>query len=112
MSYSESPSHPLADLPDAADRRQRGLLFIGIAVACVGCAMALQGGLNANFMAEVIQVSGFQMGLIESVRETCGITALVVIALLAGLAEPVVGFFMLILLATGLAGYAVAPTYL
>lgn len=95
-----------------AVRRRRGLLFISAAVACVGCAMALQGGLNANFMAEVIKVSGLQMGLIESVRETCGITALVVIALLAGFAEPVVGFFMLILLAMGLAGYAVAPTYL
>ena len=86
-------------------------MFVGIAVAGVGFAMALQMGLNANFLADEMKVSGFELGALEAVRESCGIVALGVLALLAGLAEPVVGMAVLALVAVGISGYAFVPDY-
>ena len=88
-----------------AVERRRGLSFLGLTVAAVGFAMAVQMGLNANFLAEEIGVTGAQLGLLEAVRESCGIAAVAFLALLAGLSEPVVGSAMLVLFALGLGGY-------
>ena len=87
------------------------MLFLGIAVASVGFTMALQMGVNANFVADVMKLSGFQVGMLEAVRESCGILALGILALLAGFAEPMVGAAMLLLLAAGIAGYGFVPSY-
>lgn len=92
--------------------RQRGLLFLGLASGWVGVAMAFQMGLNPSFMADIVGASGWQMGLSEAVRETCGITAFLVLAWLAGFAEPLVGAGMLVLLGAGLATYAFTHSYL
>jgi len=92
--------------PELSDaKRRRSLLFLGLAVAGVGFSMALQMGLNANFLADDIKVSGLQIGILEGFRESCGVVAFAVLALLAGLAEPIVGAAMLLLLAAGLAAY-------
>ena len=80
--------------------------MIGLAVAGVSFAMSVQVGANFNFVAEEINASGQQAGNLEAVRETCGITALGVLALLAGLAEPLVGAAMLVLMAVGMSSYA------
>lgn len=97
--------------PAAAVPRRRSLVFLGAAVACVGVAMSFQMGLNTNFLVEEIGVSGFQQGLLESVRESCGVIAFGVLAILAGFAEPLVGAAMLLLLAAGLAAYAGVHSY-
>ena len=94
-----------------ATERRRGLSFLSLTVAAVGFAMAVQMGLNANFLAEEIGISGLQLGLLEAVRESCGIAALAFLALLAGLSEPVVGSVMLALFAFGLSGYAFTHSY-
>ncbi|MCX5672735.1 MAG: MFS transporter [Planctomycetota bacterium] len=91
--------------------RRRSLIFLGAAVACVGATMAFQMGLNTNFLVEEIGVSGFEQGLLESVRESCGVVAFGVLAILAGFAEPLVGAAMLLLLAAGLAAYAGVHSY-
>jgi len=106
-----SNSPPAPHRPLTGDERRRGLLFLRLAVGLAGFAMALQMGLNANFMADEIGVSGFQLGLLEAVRESCGIVALGIVALLAGLSEPVVGAFMLVLFAVGLGAYTFVPSY-
>ncbi|NOY80091.1 MAG: MFS transporter [Kiritimatiellaeota bacterium] len=93
------------------ERRRLGLILVGLAGACVSFALAIQMGLNANFMADEIGVSGLQLGMLEAVRESCGILALLVLALLAGRPEPVVGAGMLLLVAAGLSGYAVVRNY-
>jgi len=102
--------------PEPADphrlHRRRGLIFLALAVGAVGFAMALQMGVNANFVADEMQLSGLRQGLLEMFRETCGITALAVLALLAGFAEPVLGAAMLVLVAAGLGAYAFVPDYL
>jgi len=95
---------------DRANRRP-GLVFLGLAVAMVGFAMALQMGINANFVADEMHLSGFQQGMLETFRETCGIVALAVLAILAGFAEPLVGAAMLVLFAVGLGAYAHVRTY-
>jgi MFS family permease len=97
--------------PAATVPRRRSLIFLGAAVACVGVAMSFQMGLNTNFLVEEIGVSGFQQGLLESVRESCGVIAFGVLAILAGFAEPLVGAAMLLLLAAGLAAYAGVYSY-
>jgi MFS family permease len=97
--------------PAAGVPRRRSLIFLGAAVACVGVAMSFQMGLNTNFLVEEIGVSGFQQGLLESVRESCGVIAFGVLAMLAGFAEPLVGAAMLLLLAAGLAAYAGVHSY-
>lgn len=98
--------------PDADAIRRRGMLFIALAVACVGFAMALQLGLNANFVVEEIDLDPWQVGKLEGARETCGIVALAIIALLAGLAEPLIGAGMLVLLGAGLSCYFFVQDYL
>jgi len=92
-------------------RRRRGMTFLRLAAAGVGFALALQMGLNANYLAEDIGVSGFQLGLLEAFRESCGVVAFGVLAVLAGFAEPLVGAAMLLLVAGGLAAYAFVPDY-
>ncbi|MBT3375954.1 MAG: MFS transporter [Lentisphaerae bacterium] len=91
--------------------RRRGRVFLALAVAGVNVALAVQIGLNANFMVNDIGVSAFQLGLMEAIRETCGITALLVLALLSGLPEPLVGAGMIAVFAVGLGGYAIVPGY-
>jgi len=92
-------------------QRRRSLVFLSLAVGAVGFAMTLQLGLNANFVGQEMKLTGLQQGLLETFRETCGITALLVLAVLAGLPEPLIGAVMLVLLGTGLSAYAFVRTY-
>ena len=87
------------------------MLFLDAAVAASSFTLAVQMGLNANFLADEMGLSGFQLGGLEAVRESCGIVALGVLAALAGFAEPLVGAAMLVLLAAGISGYAFVPSY-
>ena len=99
--------------PAEAAHRRRGLLFLGLAVAGVAFTLAIQTGMNSNFVGQKNQMnlSGPQQGHLEAFRETCGITALVLLALLAGFAEPLVGAAMLLLFAIGLSAYAFVPDF-
>ena len=91
--------------------RRRGLFFVAAASAFVGVALTLQISLNSNFLVGEIGVGGFQAGLLEAVRESCGIAALGIFVLIAGLTEPVIASLFLILIALGMGSYSVAPTY-
>ena len=75
-------------------------------MAAVGFSMALQMGLNPNFISDEMGLQADQLGWVEAVRESCGILALGVLAVLAGLAEPVVGAVVLVVFAVGLSAYA------
>ena len=99
---------PLA-ITDA--ERRRGRLFLSLAAAFVGFAIVLQMSLNNNFLVGEIGVSGRQAGFLEAVRESCGIVAFGILALLAGLGEPLVATIVLLLVWLGLSAYAFAPTY-
>jgi MFS family permease len=94
-----------------ASLHRRSLLFLGLAVAGASFAMAIQMGLNTNFLVEEIGVNAEQQGRLEACRETCGITAFLVLAALAGFAEPLVGAAMLVLLALGLAAYSLVHEF-
>jgi len=91
--------------------RKRGLFFLGAAFACAGFTMALQMGLNSNFTAQEMNLNGEQQGILEAFRETCGITALGVLAVLTWLAEPLIGAAMLVLLGLGLGSYYYVTDY-
>jgi predicted MFS family arabinose efflux permease len=107
------PSTKDAALPvqiTESDRR-RGLFFVACASALVGMALTLQMSLNSNFLVGEIGINGFQAGLLEAVRESCGIAALGVFVLVAGLAEPVIASLFVVLIAVGLGSYSLAPTY-
>ncbi|MGB2781534.1 MAG: hypothetical protein WBD63_08670, partial [Phycisphaerae bacterium] len=92
--------------------RRRGLVFLGLAVAAAGFTMSLQLGVNSNFVADEMGLSGFEQGLLETARETCGIVALGVLAVLAGFAEPLLAAAMLALFGLGIGGYAFVHDYL
>ena len=98
-------------VPVSDAQRRQGLFFLAAATAGVGFAVTLQLGLNANFVVEEMGLSGFQQGLLETFRESCGIISLGVLALLAGFAEPLVATTMLLLLAVGLSAYTYVPDY-
>ncbi len=91
--------------------RFRGLVFLAIAAGAAGFAMFLQLGLNSNFVAEEMGVSPNQQGLLEAFRESCGILALLVFVVLAGVAEPLIAALMLVVLAIGLGSLAFVPDY-
>jgi hypothetical protein len=99
------------EAPDIAARRRRGLFFIGCASAGVGMALSLQLGLNSNFVADEMLLSGLQQGVLETCRESCGILALGLLALLANVAEPLIGAAMLALLGAGLMAYCWVPDF-
>ena len=103
-----SMERPLA-LTDG--ERRRGLTFLSLAAAFVGFALVLQLSLNNNFLVGEIGVSGRQAGFLEAVRESCGIAAFGILALLAGLGEPLVATLVLLLFGLGLSAYAFVPTY-
>jgi MFS family permease len=91
--------------------RKRGIKFLCIASAAVGFTLTLQIALNANFAVEEMNLSGFQQGLLEMFRETCGIFALGFLAILAGLAEPLIGAAVLVFFAVGLGSYYFVHNY-
>jgi MFS family permease len=91
--------------------RARGLKFLCIASAAVGFSLTLQIALNANFAVEEMNLSGFQQGLLEMFRESCGIFALGFLAILAGLAEPLIGAGVLVFFAVGLGSYFYVHDY-
>ncbi len=90
-------------------RRRRGMLFLGLAVAAASFTIMLQIGLNDNFLVQELGVTPAQKGVLEAFRESCGIWALGLLALIAGLAEPLIGALMLVLFGAGLACYAGIP---
>ena len=107
-------THGATDIqPPVVDeaRRRRGMLYLGLAVGGVGFAMAVQMGLNTNFLVDEFGIDGQKQGLLEAVRESCGIIAFGVVALLAGFAEPLVGAAMIVLVGVGLGAYAFAPSF-
>jgi len=95
-----------------AVRRRRGMLFLGLASAAVAFTSMMQLGLNDNFLFDVMHITGFQKGLLEAYRESCGIFAFGFLALLAGLAEPLIGAAMLVVFAIGIGAYAEVQTFL
>jgi MFS family permease len=101
---------PLEAHAEVAHRR-RGLFFVGLAVGCMGFAFALLIGANSNFVGEEMGLSGQQQGVLEAVRETCGIIALLVLAMLSGFPEPLVGAAMLVFVGMGLGAYNWVPDY-
>ncbi len=97
--------------PITEAQRRRGITFISVAAAGIGFALVVQMSLNNNFLVGEIGVTGMQAGFLEAVRESCGIAAFGILALLAGLGEPLVASLVLVLVWAGLSGYAFAPTY-
>jgi len=97
--------------PSIEAHRRRGMFFLSLAVAMVGVTMALQQGLNYNFLWGEIHIRPDQLGMLEASREGCGIVAFGVLAILAGLAEPLIGAAMLVLMAIGLGSYAGSHTF-
>jgi len=101
---------PPQTAPGDLDRR-RGLLFLAMASAGMGFAMFIQAALNSNFVADVMQLGGHQQGVLEAFRESCGIIALGVFALLAGMAEPLLAAAALMVFGAGLASLAMVPDF-
>ncbi|MGD0094500.1 MAG: hypothetical protein ABSE73_31715, partial [Planctomycetota bacterium] len=106
---TEECALPALETTKVAEHRKRGLFFLAVACAAVGFTMALQMGLNSNFVADVMKLSPAQQGVLEACRETCGIMALGVLAVLTWLAEPLIAAAMLAMLGIGLGAYAYVP---
>lgn len=96
---------------DISEHRNRGLKFLCIASAAVGFSFTLQVALNSNFIVEQMHLGGLQQGILEMFRESCGIFALGILALIAGLAEPVIGTVVLAVFSVGLASYCYVQNY-
>jgi MFS family permease len=106
---------PITELAEPAiteSVRRRGLVFVALAVALAGFTIAIQMGVNANFVVQEMGLSPPQQGWLESFRESCGIVAFLVLALLAGWSEPRVGLAMLVLVGVGLSCYTFVHGYM
>lgn len=108
---SSSAVEFLVTLTQARPDTHRARTFLLIAVALVGFTMSLQIALNANFVADDMHITGMQQGLLEAVRESCGMLALGVLAVLVGMSEPRIAVLMLVLLSAGLSAYAIVPSF-
>lgn len=97
--------------PPGDPARRRGIAFLALAAGGVGFALAVQSGVNSNFTAQEMGLTPLEQGLLEGIRETCGITALGVLALLGAVSEPVLGAAMLALMGVGLAAYLRVPDF-
>ncbi len=95
----------------AESTRRRGLIFLSVAVCAMGMSHAVEFGVSGNFMNDVLDITGPQRGVVEGLRESCGIFALLVLAVLAGLAEPLIGAAMLVIYAVGLGSYFLVPDF-
>ncbi len=112
MSTITEPEQLELPLPPHSEAHlRRGRFFLCLTVACVGFAIMMQMGLNANFLQDEMGVDPHGVGALEAARESCGILALGILALLAGLAEPLIASGMILLFAVGLGAYAVVPNY-
>ena len=93
------------------EHRQRSIRFLCMASGALGFAFILQIALNSNFSVEQMHLTGFKQGLLESFREICGITALGILVLLAGLAEPLIAAAVLVVFGLGLGSYAFVDSF-
>ncbi len=109
MSDSLPTSNCLPVLSEA--KRRRGIFFLALAVGLLGFGMSVQTGLNDNFLVQELHIEGLQKGVLEAFRESCGILAFAVLALLAGFREPVIASGMLVLVGAGLAGYSLVHSF-
>ena len=87
------------------------MLFLRLAAAAVGFALFVQLALNSNFIGgrDEINATADQMGYIEAARESCGIFAFLILACVAGLAEPFIAAVALVFVGVGLGSYAFVP---
>ena len=87
------------------------MVFLSLAVAAVSFALVIQMAAQSNLVGEEMGLSGYQQGMLEAIRESCGILALAALAVLAGLAERFVAAIMLALFAVGLGAYNYVGSY-
>lgn len=104
-------STTLPDTGQVEARRRKGLFFIGCASAGVGMALCLQTNLNSNFIAGEMGLNPEHQGALEAFRESCGILALGLLAVLATFSESIIGTVMLALLGVGLSAYCFVPDF-
>ena len=90
----------------ANESQRRGWRMLGISVFCLNVGLAGHMAMNSNYLHELIHVGPWQMGYLESTREACGIASFALIALLAGLAEPILAAGLLGMIAVGLTAYS------
>jgi predicted MFS family arabinose efflux permease len=107
---AEAPRHIDPAPSHLEAKRRQGIVFVSIAVAAVSFAITAQIGVNDNFLANPpslggLGIDGFQKGLVEAARETCGITALLIFAILAGMVERTIAFIAIAVFAIGLGSY-------
>ena len=105
--FAEETRH-IDSAPSHMDaKRRQGIFFVSIAVAAVSFAITAQIGLNDNFLTDSpslggLRIDGFQKGMGETIRETCGISALLIFAILAGMVERTIAFISIAVFAVGL----------
>jgi len=85
-----------------AARRRDWVLLVGATLA-FSFGFGTYSGLFPNFAAQHLSLTRAQLGLLESLREIPGLLTAGMIALLAGLAEPVLAMLALGVMAAGIA---------
>src|SRR5438067_11864516 len=83
--------------------RRRDWLLLVAATLAFSFGFGTYSGLIPNFAAEHLGLTRAQLGLLESLREIPGLLTAGMIALLAGLAEPVLALLALGVMAAGIA---------
>ena len=98
------------DLTSPAARR----MFIFLLILTVASSLGFQGWrtLINNFAVEAGNLSGFDMGLVQSIREIPGFLALLVIYLLLFISEHRLGALSVLIMGIGVAATGLFPTTL
>lgn len=93
-------------MPDLQERvLKRNFLLLAVAVFCLSFGFGINISVFNNFIVERLGLEAYQLGILESIRETPGFLTVLIAGATVHFAEPLLGGIAFLLAAVGFMGY-------